>query len=147
MRQVWENNAPSAYLVRYLCPSSKSRHGTLRENPSMKTIIAGSRSIQNPIVLRRAVKQSGFSITEVVSGGAKGVDQLGEAWAKANFIALQRFPANWDAYGKGAGMIRNEQMANYADQLIAIWDGKSPGTGHMIGIMRQRGKPVFVLFV
>lgn len=110
----------------------------------MKTIIAGSRTIRDMAILGRAIRNSGFTITEVVSGGARGVDQLGERWAKVHSIPLLRFLARWEEHGKAAGYYRNEQMANHADQLIAIWDGKSKGTGHVIGAMRSRGKPVHI---
>lgn len=101
----------------------------------MRTIIAGSRDITDMRLLERAIRESGLVITEVVCGGARGVDQLGYEWAHhGNNIPVKLFPANWDKYGKGAGYRRNIEMAKYADALIAIWDGKSKGTKHMIDI-------------
>ncbi|MFA5195962.1 MAG: SLOG family protein [Bacteroidales bacterium] len=113
----------------------------------MKIIIAGSREINEFILVQLAVAGSGFDITEVVSGTAKGVDKLGELWAFENDIPVKRFPADWKKYGKSAGYKRNEQMAEYADALIAIWDGKSPGTGHMISIAKMKNIPVYVHFI
>lgn len=110
----------------------------------MKTIIAGSRSITSYEIIPQVARYSNFTITEVVSGGARGVDSLGEQFAKENGIDLVIFPANWNKYFKSAGYIRNQRMANYADQLIAIWDGESKGTKHMIDIMEALGKPVFI---
>ena len=110
----------------------------------MKTIIAGSRSITSYELVPQVTRYSGYRITEVVSGGASGVDSLGEIFAKNNGIDLVIFPANWSKYFKGAGYIRNQKMANYADCLIAIWDGKSKGTKHMIDIMEALGKPVYI---
>lgn len=110
----------------------------------MRVIIAGSREIKDWETIYTAVDNSKFSITEVVSGKARGVDQYGELWAKAHSIPIIEFPANWDRLGKRAGFIRNETMAEYADALIAVWDGKSKGTFHMIGEMVKRNKPVFV---
>jgi hypothetical protein len=98
----------------------------------MKTIIAGCRNIDNEILVWGVIKQSGIRITEVVSGGAKGVDKLGEDWANFIKVPVKLFPAQWDKYGKVAGPMRNEKMAEYADALIAIWDGKSSGTRNMI---------------
>lgn len=86
--------------------------------------------------------ESGFTITEVVSGTARGVDRLGEWWAEEHHIPLIQFPPNWESYGKGAGMVRNKEMAYYADALIAVWDGKSKGTKHMVDVMISLGKPV-----
>lgn len=98
----------------------------------MRTIIAGSRTITSYQTVCECIKDSGFTITEVVSGAARGVDKLGEMWAKENKVAIKQFPADWDKFGRKAGHIRNEEMAQYATCLIAIWDGESPGTGSMI---------------
>lgn len=62
----------------------------------MKVIIAGSRDIVSYPIVTSAVHQSGFEITEVVSGGARGADRLGEAYAKNNDIALKVMPADWN---------------------------------------------------
>lgn len=122
----------------------------------MRVIIAGSRTIGvvlvNDIFVQSnnthdvsvAVSRSGWDITEVVSGTAKGVDTLGEYWARELGIPVKEFPADWNQYGKRAGILRNGDMADYADALIAIWDGKSKGTLHMISDMVHKGKPVFV---
>jgi hypothetical protein len=59
-------------------------------------------------------------------------------------IPCFRFPADWDRYGKAAGYIRNETMAANAEALIALWDGRSPGTKHMIDIARKKGLKVYV---
>ena len=91
-----------------------------------------------------AVSNSCYEITEVVSGGARGIDTDGEHWAIGSGIPVKRFPADWDDLGKRAGFVRNAEMADYADALIAIWDGKSRGTLHMINTMVEAGKPVFV---
>jgi len=80
-----------------------------------------------------------WPITEVVSGGAKGVDRLGELWAQKRNIPITRFPAEWNKYGKRAGYIRNKEMALYADALLAIWDGESKGTKHMIDSALEQG--------
>lgn len=114
----------------------------------MKVIIAGSRGITDGRLIERAIIESGFDITEIVSGTARGVDQLGETWAIMAGRTIKRFPANWDKYGKSAGYKRNQQMAEYADALIAIWDGQSRGTKHMIDIMKeQAGKPTHVAII
>lgn len=113
----------------------------------MKVIIAGSRGITNGRVIEQAIILSKYDITEVVSGTARGVDQLGETWATMAGRKIKRFPANWEAHGKKAGFLRNVDMSEYADALIAIWDGESRGTMHMIDIMKKARKPVFVMGV
>ena len=98
----------------------------------MKTIIAGSRTILDLKAVEQAVRESGFTITEVVSGCSKGVDTLGEIWANNKKVPVKRFPAKWEELGRKAGPLRNLEMAAYADALIAVWDGTSRGTKHMI---------------
>lgn len=110
-----------------------------------RTIIAGSRTITEWPIVESAIFDSGFEITEVVSGCARGVDALGEQWAKANGKPIKQFPADWKAHGKSAGYRRNMEMADYADQLIAVWDGTSAGTHHMIECANQKGLRVYVL--
>jgi len=118
----------------------------------MKVIIAGSRTITDlkiiPIVVLHFKNTFHIDLQdgqhEIVSGGAKGVDESGEKWAKIVGNKITTFPANWQKYGKKAGYIRNYQMADYADALIAIWDGKSKGTKHMIDIAIEKELMVFV---
>ncbi len=112
----------------------------------MRVIIAGSRTITDYKIVRRAISKCFWrnEIKEIVSGTAKGVDKLGELYANKYGLPIKRFPANWDMYGKSAGYIRNAAMMEYADGLIAIWDGQSKGTKNMLQIMRKSDKPVFV---
>ena len=124
----------------------------------MKIIIAGSRTItQKNIVfstfffgLAFFVKQ-GYKLplgkTEIVSGNARGVDKIGEELATFLGLSLKEFPANWNKYGKRAGYLRNEEMANYADALIAIWDGKSKGTKHMIDIAKKKQLKIYIKII
>jgi len=100
----------------------------------MKTIIAGSRSIDNYKELCNLIKESDFIITEVISGGAKGVDKLGERYAIEHNINLNIMNAQWQLYGRSAGYIRNQQMSSYADALILLWDGVSKGSLNMLNI-------------
>ena len=111
---------------------------------TMKTIIAGSRGIHDYSLVVDAIEKSGFSITEVVSGGALGPDTLGELWGHRNDIPVKRFPAQWSQYGKAAGLLRNREMAEYADAAIVVWDGESRGSRNMIAEARKRGLKVYV---
>jgi hypothetical protein len=110
----------------------------------MRVIIAGSRNINSMDILEKAIDLSGFSITEVISGGARGVDTLGENWATDHGITFKRFPALWGDYGRSAGYKRNVVMAQNADALIALWNGSSKGTKHMIDIAKKQKLKVFV---
>ena len=82
---------------------------------------------------------------EIVSGAAKGVDSMAIMYARQYGYKIKEFPADWDTHGKSAGYIRNKQMADYADALIAFWDGVSRGTANMIEVMHKLGKPARVI--
>lgn len=109
----------------------------------MKTIIAGSRSADSYEELCAAVAKSGFEITEVVSGGARGADRLGEEYADKNLIPMKIFLADWKL-GRGAGHMKNWEMAQYGEALIALWDGQSRGTCNMIYEATKKGLKVYV---
>lgn len=111
----------------------------------MKTIIAGSRGCTEEALLERALSECGWTPTMVISGTARGADQMGEKWASENGVPCQKFPADWKTFGKSAGIRRNEQMAEHAEALIAIWDGTSRGTAHMIREAQRKGLRTFVL--
>ena len=111
----------------------------------MKVIIAGSRTIKDFKAVINAVNNSKFEITEVVCGGAKGVDDLGLKWAMDNNKNLKIFMADWKVYGKSAGPIRNKQMADYCDQAIIICNNKSSGAMNMIDNTIKNKKPHFIV--
>lgn len=115
----------------------------------MKVIIAGTRSLTWYLLsdLEEDIRDSGFKVEEVVSGHAKGIDQLGELWAERHKAPVKLFIPEWRVYGRRAGILRNHKMGDYADALIAIWDGKSRGTRDMIDYMRYLGKMVYVVGV
>ena len=110
----------------------------------MRTIIAGSRTITDIDAVRIAMCRCGWTPSLVLSGTARGADRLGEQWAEENNIPVARFPADWYAYGKRAGYIRNELMSDNADALVALWDMESRGTKHMIKVALSRKLRVFV---
>lgn len=105
----------------------------------MKIIIAGSRSFNDYQKLCQICDRElyGKLSVEIVSGTANGADKLGEKYARVKGYSVKRFPADWITYGKSAGYKRNAQMAEYADALIAFWEGKSRGTKHMIDLAKR----------
>jgi hypothetical protein len=110
----------------------------------MKVIVAGSRKIRDYDVVEKAIINSGFNITEIVSGCSGCVDECGEQYGARHGIPIRFFEPSWETHGRSAGMIRNGVMANYADALIAVWDGNSPGTKNMIDTAVNKGIPVKV---
>ena len=110
----------------------------------MRVIIAGGRDYHNYDTLLEAISECQFDIDTVVSGGAKGVDALGEAYAIQMNLKLNIYNADWEANGRAAGPIRNRKMAENADGLIAIWDGKSKGTKNMIETATKLGLRVYI---
>ena len=114
---------------------------------SYKLIVAGSRQFipaqQHVDILNKYMPRP----TEIVSGGAKGADKFGESWAEWNNIKTTRFIPDWALYGKKAGIIRNVEMAEYADALLAFWDKQSKGTQHMIEQAYKRKLEVKIVFI
>ena len=108
----------------------------------MKVIIAGGRDYNNYAFLAQTMDDfvNENNVEEVVCGCAAGADSLGAKWAKERGIPVKEFPAEWDVFGKKAGILRNHDMGNYADFLVAFWDGQSAGTRDMISYMKQIGK-------
>ena len=112
----------------------------------MKVIVAGSRVINDEYLIYDKLNLLRTSITfdEVVSGCATGPDTIGARWAREQDLFVREFLPDWREYGRSAGIVRNEQMGDYADCLVAFWDGRSNGTKHMIDYMLKLGKEVHV---
>lgn len=111
----------------------------------IKVIIAGSREFDDLYLMNDKMVEYYFGKDiEVVCGEARGADTLGKIWAKRCGFPVVSFPADWSK-GKRAGYIRNIQMGDYADELVAFWNGESRGTKHMIDIMQEKGKTVHIV--
>lgn len=110
----------------------------------IKLIVAGGRKFDDKAWLFEQLNKRKEDISEIVCGGAKGADILGARWAERNSIPIKYFIPDWKQFGKSAGYLRNSEMADYADALLAFWDGESKGTGHMIDIATKRGMPVVI---
>lgn len=109
-----------------------------------RIIVAGSRSITDYKTIRDVLVELDIPTSTIVSGNAVGVDSLGLQYAKEFNVPCEIYNANWDKYGRSAGFIRNKEMANRAHMLVAFWDGKSPGTKHMIELAKDNGLDVIV---
>lgn len=103
----------------------------------MKLVISGGRKYkfnQADIDLLDSIKHT---ITEIVTGGAKGADSEGVLWAVANDIPVKQFPADWASLGKKAGVVRNKQMAVYGDAVLLFTGGR--GTANMHKCAKEEG--------
>lgn len=111
-----------------------------------RLIVAGSRDFTDydlaETVIREFMKD--HEVTEIVGGGARGADALGKRFAETHGIPYKEFPADWNGLGKRAGYVRNVDMAEYSDMLIAFWDYESKGTKHMINIAFKRNLITYI---
>lgn len=113
-------------------------------------IVSGSRGITDYRFIKEAIESSPWfgAIDHVFVGDAKGVDSLVVQWCKENGIGYTIFKADWKAYGRGAGPLRNSEMVHSGGQaLVAVWDGESRGTKNMIALARKNNLPVYVKIV
>lgn len=111
----------------------------------MRVIIAGSRDLHSELLVHEAVAAAGFDITTLVNGGADGIDLVAYRWAEDMGIPIAEYPADWKRHGRAAGPIRNRQMAENADALIAISRQPiTPGTANMVKQATERGLKVYV---
>lgn len=83
----------------------------------------------------------------VISGGAKGADSLAERYARTRCLPFTVYSADWGLHGRSAGFIRNDQIVDAAEMLIAFWDGTSKGTEHCIEMARRRYEPENIIVI
>ena len=107
----------------------------------MKVAIIGSRNI----TINNLGEYLPKNITEIVSGGAKGIDTCAKEYAIHNDLMLTEFLPEYSKFGKAAPLKRNIQIIGYADEVLAFWDGKSKGTKHIIDSCKKLGKKVTVI--
>src|SRR5262249_19687205 len=149
LRRPWEAQPPLRDAAAHSPQTNTLAEAFSLFNPGreaiMKLIVAGSRTFTDYQLLCQTLAPERHHITQVITGGARGADQLGYRWAWKHQVKHQLFRADWERFGKSAGVRRNYQMAQASDMLLAFWDGRSPGTRHLIQCLRQLGKPVVVL--
>jgi hypothetical protein len=102
----------------------------------MKIAVIGSRKFNDYLLLKSELDKIP-NIETIISGGAKGADILAEQYAIENNIELIVFKADWARYGRAAGPIRNKEIINASDYVVAFWDGKSKGTLSSINIAKN----------
>lgn len=115
---------------------------------SYKIIVAGGRKFDDYKRLEKELDEIIAELStddiEIICGGADGADALGARYGRKHGYKVTRFLADWKKYGKPAGYIRNKQMAQYGDCLVAFWDTVSVGTRHMIELSERKGLDVYI---
>lgn len=107
----------------------------------MKTAIIGGRNLNNEITLN-------FLPSLIISGGAKGIDSKAKEYAKLNKIEYLEFKPEYDKYHfKQAPLIRNKQIVDNCDILVAFWDGESKGTKFTIEYAKKQNKEVIINYI
>ena len=107
----------------------------------MKLAVIGSRNLKSIFIDEYIPKE----VSEIVSGGALGIDTLAKEFAQRKGILLTEFLPKYNLYGRAAPIRRNEEIANYADEAIAFWDGKSKGTEYVIKYAEKINKECKVI--
>ncbi|MBE6949486.1 MAG: DUF2493 domain-containing protein [Ruminococcaceae bacterium] len=106
----------------------------------MKVAVVGSRAL----CVTNLQKYLPSETSEIVSGGAKGIDICAREYAHQNNIKVTEFYPEYNRYGKAAPLKRNLQIIDYADIVIVFWDGKSKGTKFVIDNAKKQGKSVVI---
>lgn len=107
----------------------------------MKLAIVGSRTLTD-ITLDEYVPKG---VTEIVSGGATGIDSLAREYAHRKGLKLTEFLPKYNLYGRAAPIKRNGEIAEYADEVLAVWDGRSKGTEATLRLFKKLGKKTTVI--
>ena len=117
----------------------------------MKIAIIGSRNIEHDGLQKKAYdmlcRYIPANCTEVVSGGAMGIDRLAEIYARENHLRTKIFLPDYDKYGRRAPLVRNHQIISYAQYVIAFWDGSSHGTMYTIAACIKEGVHVKIISI
>lgn len=115
----------------------------------MKLAIIGSRTFKNYDLLKQVynVFFARYTVTTIVSGGARGADKLAAQLAQELNIELLEFVPDWNKHGNKAGYLRNIDIINNCDMLLAMWDGVSTGTNHSITIAKEQRKPTLIWYI
>lgn len=113
----------------------------------MKIAVVGSRGLNNLELLEKTLKPYLPKISLMLSGGAKGTDQLAEIWALNNGVSTEVFLPNFKRFGRGAFRMRNIEIVKNADLVLAFWDGLSPGTKMTIDLAKKAKVSVKIFYI
>lgn len=116
-------------------------------NKLRRFAIVGSRSFNNYYIMYKVLKEYLPQKALIISGEADGADTLAYVYAMQNGYLFDGYPAKWDEYGKAAGMKRNVDMIQNSDNVIAFWNGKSPGTKNFVDLAKKKNIPSIIIDV
>jgi hypothetical protein len=111
----------------------------------MRTLVCGSRDFVDGPLIFKTLDVMKPTITCVIAGGARGPDTIAVEWAKLRGVAYEIYPAQWGRNGKAAGFIRNREMIEVCEQVVAFWDGRSHGTKNTIQRAQSHNLPLFIM--
>ncbi|MBQ8249486.1 MAG: DUF2493 domain-containing protein [Clostridia bacterium] len=106
----------------------------------MKVAVVGSRTL----TIDNLGSYLPSETTEIVSGGAKGIDTCAREYATANNIKLTEFLPEYERYGRAAPLARNKKIVEYAEVIVVFWDGKTNGTKMILEYCEKRGKTAYI---
>lgn len=112
----------------------------------MVVAIVGSRDFPSQQLVQRWIAEHLPPGITIISGAARGVDTWAIQAARAQGFATKEFPAQWEKYGKRAGFMRNTELAESADWVVAFWDRRSKGTRDTIIKAHEMNKVVTVVY-
>lgn len=112
----------------------------------MRIAIVGSRSVSMDAydIASRYIPRG---VSEIISGGAEGADQIAEAYAANNHLPMRIYRPDYETYHKSAPLQRNLQIVQYSDYVLVLWDGTSRGAANVIRLCFQEFTPVHVLLI
>lgn len=114
----------------------------------MRLAIVGSRTFNDFDFLVQTIELYWSNCPlEIISGGAKGADSLAKRYSKIDQeVSYREFLPDWNELGKKAGFVRNQQIVDACDMVLAFWDGESKGTANTIALARDAKKPTFIVY-
>ncbi len=110
----------------------------------MKIAVIGSRNL---FPSEEKIKEYVSGADEIVSGGARGADSCAADYAKKHELKLSVFLPKFEIYGRAAPIVRNKEIVDYADKVVAFWDGKSKGTLSVIKYAKKKNKNIEIVIM